>query len=356
MYGKVWETQVNRLKSDLQRLRPPTRLRLRLTLRCNLKCEFCIQRTFSPKDIKPEEELTKDELLKIISDAADLGVKFVEISGNGEPLCKEGLLDIMTAIKQRGMFGELTTNGTLFDLTSIKKVVDIKWDLIRFSIDSAKAETHDLLRGLTGAFENAKNSMNTFKKVKNENHSEKPQIAINFIITNKNFEEIPDIISMLNEVKGEKIWFTPMILQNKKSENLILRDEEKNQFDNIIKKAEKMSKKYSIETNLQQFSGTNYNLIKDGREKNNPFCFMPWSDIVIGEYGQIGPCFAFYFYKANVKNKSLIHLWEGSEFSKIRKELLKGQIPKVCNECKQWWGPEEAKQIHRLIKNARGKD
>jgi radical SAM protein with 4Fe4S-binding SPASM domain len=351
MYEKIWEIQTNRLKGDLYNKICPTRLRLRLTLRCNLKCKFCIQRTFGLNDIKPEEELTRSRLLKLIDEAYNLGIRFVEISGNGEPLCKKDSIEIMGSIKKKLMFGELTTNGTLFSHESVRKLVDLKWDLIRFSIDGAKAETNDYLRGVKGGFEAAKKNMELFKEIKKEKNSEIPQIAINFIITSKNYKEIPGMIDLLNEVGGSILWLTPMILQTEKAKDLILNEEEKNEFNHSLRKADELAKKYSIKTNIDQFIGKDVK--KQEVANNHPLCFMPWSDITIGENGQVGPCFAFYFDNMNVKDESLEGVWKSPEFSDLRNELLKGAIPSTCHDCKQWWGPEEAKQIHQVIKNAR---
>jgi len=351
MYTKIWDIQTSRLKGDLERTTPLTRLRLRLTLRCNLKCKFCIQRTFKPEEIIPEKELGKKELLKIINEAYDLGVRFIEISGNGEPLCKEGIIDIMEAIRKKSIFGELTTNGTLFNHEDIKRVVNMNWDLIRFSIDGSCEKTNDRLRGVNGAFQLTKKNMELLKEVKKNNGSEKPQIAINFIVTNQNYKEIPDVLNLLNEVGGKKLWITPMILQNESAKSLMLNEVEEEKFKGILKETDRLAKEHIIETNANQF-------IKETTKQtkeiiNLPTCFMPWSDIAIGEEGQVGPCFAFYFDTLNIKNKSLEYVWKSREFSDLRKKLLNGDIPKNCNCCKQWWGPEEAKQIHRVIKNAR---
>lgn len=354
MYEKIWAIQTSRLKGYLDKTIPLTRLRLRLTLRCNLKCKVCIQRTFKSEDVRPEKELEKKQLLKIINEAYGLGVRFIEISGNGEPLCKEGIIEIMEAIKKKSIFGELTTNGTLFNHEGIKRLVDMGWDLIRFSIDGACEKTNDNLRGVNGAFQLAKKNMEFLKEAKKSKGSKKPQIAINFIVTNQNYSEIPGVLNLLNEAGGKKLWITPMILQNESAKSLVLNDVEEKEFKKVLQETDRLAKEYAIETNVNQF-------IKETAQQGNavinlPTCFMPWSDIVLGEEGQVGPCFAFYFDNLNIKGKSLEDVWKSPELSELRNKLLKGDTPLTCHSCKQWWGPEEAKQIHSVIKNARRED
>ena len=92
--------------------RVATDLRISLTDRCNLRCSYCMPAEgldWMPKD----EQLTDDELIRLVTIAVrDLGVHELRFTG-GEPLLRRGLEDIITAaavLRPRPDIS-LTTNG-----------------------------------------------------------------------------------------------------------------------------------------------------------------------------------------------------------------------------------------------------
>ena len=61
----------------------PMTLELYPTLACNLSCRFC---DTTERHQPPVNELSKERLLQLVDEAADLGVQRVFILGGGEPL------------------------------------------------------------------------------------------------------------------------------------------------------------------------------------------------------------------------------------------------------------------------------
>ena len=92
--------------------RVATDLRISLTDRCNLRCTYCMPAEgldWMPRD----EQLTDDELVRLISIAVrDLGVQELRFTG-GEPLLRRGLERIITASAAQRPRPDisLTTNG-----------------------------------------------------------------------------------------------------------------------------------------------------------------------------------------------------------------------------------------------------
>jgi len=368
MYPEIWKIQLDRI-NDLYKNKDikikPVRLRIRLTNRCNLSCAFCIRNTFSKEKLDSPKEISEKKLLEIVDKFAKMGGRFVEITGDGEPCVRlDTLLNLMARIKKRGLFGELTTNGTLFTEDSIKKIVKMNWDMMRFSIDGKK-ETHDSLRGQKGTYEKAVKNMFLLKKMKDRLKKDNPQIRINFVLTNKNFNQIDDMLGLLKEVNGDLLWVTPMIIQIDSARNLLLNEKEKRSFMNHLDGLIDISKKYGINTNLDDFKNIFSNIINIMPEKkkeeiktkikneNAPTakCFMPWSDIIIAEDGRVGPCLAFYFDKLNVKNETLNKIWFGKDFKNARNSILDNNLGFFCKDCRQWWGPEEANLIKSQLED-----
>lgn len=92
-----------------------TYLRISLTDRCNLRCVYCM-----PKDglqWQPRaDQLSVDEIIRVVETAADGGVKRVRLTG-GEPLVYPNILEIIHRIASIPSIEEvsLTTNAILLE-------------------------------------------------------------------------------------------------------------------------------------------------------------------------------------------------------------------------------------------------
>jgi cyclic pyranopterin phosphate synthase len=87
--------------------RPVRSLRLSVTQRCDLACDHCHHEGQKPST----SEMTPAEIGRLVAVAASLGVKKVKITG-GEPLLREDLADIISAVSPLVKEVSLTTNGT----------------------------------------------------------------------------------------------------------------------------------------------------------------------------------------------------------------------------------------------------
>ena len=84
----------------------PSTVDWRITSACNLNCPFC----YGPKGIK---SITKENAIEIVDKLSQLGTETVCISG-GEPLLYPYVLDVMKAIKNKGMSIYLSTGGNFY--------------------------------------------------------------------------------------------------------------------------------------------------------------------------------------------------------------------------------------------------
>ncbi|MDW7694018.1 radical SAM protein [Flammeovirgaceae bacterium SG7u.111] len=110
-----------------------------VTYRCNAKCGFCdIWERPSPYVQLPQVENNLKALKK-------LGVKVIDFTG-GEPLLHRELDQMLGIAKKLGFLTTVTTNGLLYPKFAEK--LRGKIDMLHFSLDSAKKEDHDQMRGV----------------------------------------------------------------------------------------------------------------------------------------------------------------------------------------------------------------
>ena len=140
--------------------RVATDLRVSLTDRCNLRCNYCM-----PAEgldwLPTEQTLTDDEVVRLITIGVQrLGIREVRFTG-GEPLLRRGLVDIVARTHALGVETSLTTNALGLTRTA-QALADAGLDRINASIDSVRPETfatitrRDRLKDVVAGLEAAK--------------------------------------------------------------------------------------------------------------------------------------------------------------------------------------------------------
>jgi cyclic pyranopterin phosphate synthase len=94
--------------------RPLFNMRVAITRRCNLHCEYCHMEGEEKCGVKPGSDMTVEEIVRIVRVALDLGISRIKLTG-GEPLIREDVLDIVHGIATMDGLEDLsmTTNGIL---------------------------------------------------------------------------------------------------------------------------------------------------------------------------------------------------------------------------------------------------
>ena len=140
--------------------RVATDLRVSLTDRCNLRCNYCM-----PAEgldwLPTEQTLTDDEVVRLITIGVErLGITEVRFTG-GEPLLRRGLVDIVARTHALGVETSLTTNALGLSRTA-QALADAGLDRINASIDSVRPDTfatitrRDRLKDVIAGLEAAK--------------------------------------------------------------------------------------------------------------------------------------------------------------------------------------------------------
>jgi cyclic pyranopterin phosphate synthase len=122
-------------------------LRVSVTDRCNLSCSYC--KPLSGLKVLPHREiLSYEEILRLVSVAALLGITRVRVTG-GEPLVRRGIIDFIAALAEQDGLEDLsiTTNGVLLEEMA-QDLFKAGKPRLNISLDSLKRHT---FREITGS-------------------------------------------------------------------------------------------------------------------------------------------------------------------------------------------------------------
>ncbi|WP_328928348.1 pyrroloquinoline quinone biosynthesis protein PqqE [Streptomyces sp. NBC_00190] len=122
---------------------PPLGLLAELTHRCPLHCAYCS----NPLElIERERELTTGQWLEVFTQARDIGVLQVHLSG-GEPLARPDLPEIVSHVSGLGCYVNLVTSGLGLTEARLADLVERGLDNVQLSVQGADAARGDRLAG-----------------------------------------------------------------------------------------------------------------------------------------------------------------------------------------------------------------
>ena len=127
--------------------RPVLNLRISITQRCNLRCDYCHQEGQEVGSCSrgTAEEMTVDEILRIARIAVSLGITRIKLTG-GEPLMRKNLCEIIRGIAVMPGLNDLsmTTNGTMLGFQA-KELHTCGLRRVNVSLPTLNAETYSKL-------------------------------------------------------------------------------------------------------------------------------------------------------------------------------------------------------------------
>jgi pyrroloquinoline quinone biosynthesis protein E len=171
----------------------PYTLVAELTYRCPLRCLYCS----NPVDFAhTREELSTDEWRRAFSEAAELGVVQLHLSG-GEPMLRDDLVELIRHARGCDLYTNLITGGTLLDEDKLLRFHDAGLEHIQLSIQGAAIARAEIVAGV-------------------RSHQKKLEVArlisklgfpftLNVVIHRLNIAEIPELIRLALELGAQRL-------------------------------------------------------------------------------------------------------------------------------------------------------
>lgn len=295
----------------------PMTISIEPTTACNLRCPECPSglRAFS----RPTGNLKQDFFRKTI-DELHKQLIYLIFYFQGEPYINPGFLDMVKYAKDKGIYTITSTNGHFLNDANAKKTIESGLDRMIISVDGTTQETYENYRK-EGNLESVLQGARNIVKWKKEMNSATPHTIFQFLVVKPNEHQIDEIYKIAEEIGIDEVKLkTAQVYEYEQGNDLIPTIEKYSRYKKNINGT------YSVKNKLLNH------------------CWKLWHACVITWDGLVVPCC---FDKdaqhrlGDMKDKPFKEIWQGEDYDKFRKQLLKGRdqidICKNCTEgCKVW--------------------
>lgn len=300
-----------------------------VTMGCNMRCGHCGSSCAEPL----ADELTTEEALNLCGQIAELGLKWITLSG-GEPLTRRDVPMLVERLSSSGVAVNIITNGWLLSKETAQELKERGISTVAISIDGTP-EIHDRIRK-EGAFEHARNAFRTMKEL---------GIYTGAVttITKQNIDILHELKEELIGM-GVKSWQVQLGLPMgnlKERPDWVLEPE---QIRDIIDFAYDTAKEGRIAIYLADCIG--YYTKKEIEIKKIAYqtnLIAPWDGCNAGtrgfgilQNGDILGCTSIRskeFIEGNIRQRTLREIWEDEDNFLWRREMTKDKLSGACRNC-----------------------
>jgi len=324
---------------------PTPELRLiawEVTRACNLACKHC------RAEANPEPfpgELTTREAKELIDSFPRTGSPIIIFTG-GEPLLRSDVFELSAYARGKGLRCVMATNGTLLTPDVVTQMRDSGIERVSISIDGPEAQSHNLFRGVPGAFEASMQGIEALKRGGLE-------FQINTTVTRNNLNQFQDIFDLAQRL-GAVAWHIFLLVPTGRGDQIreeVISAEEYEQVLNWFydfRKTTSMHLKATCAPHYHRilrqrakeeglpvdFAHFGLDAVSRGCLGGIGFCFVSHS-------GQVQPCGYLELDCGQVREKPFPEIWATSpQFEKLRDPTAysgkcgRCEYHKVCGGCR----------------------
>lgn len=289
-----------------------------LTYRCPLKCAYCSNPLHMAQY---SDELETDHWVRVLQEAADLGVIHVHFSG-GEPLLRDDLADLIRAARDADLYTDISTSAFTSTRDRLQELKEAGLDSVQVSLLDSNAEGNDFMAG-TPSFDQKCRAIEDAKSLGFP-------VTLNFVMHRHNIDRMREVLDMACDWGVERIELAHVQYVGWAYENrdslLPTRDQ--------LTMAKEIATEYVEKTRGKMFV---LHVLPDYYQSKPKACLQGWGNqfITIAPDGAVLPCqtareiLGLNF--PNVREQSLNAIWHGSEvFNKFRGT---DWLPEPCQSC-----------------------
>ncbi len=318
---------LNELLSNKIKLKSkPQVLQIFLTNTCNLDCIMCCNKTVNEKDIYSLDYKTVENI--ILTNPQLLVVEWL----GGEPTLYPYFEKLLDLSNKQNIKQVLVTNGSLLNKKIINKLIEYNVD-VTISIDAPIKSLYEQIR-IGGKFDRLKNNLKLFVREKKRRKHNFNLLTVNYVVLNNNYQYILDMVNFIKQIGIKNIFFENDITNGIYNVSNISKKEYKN-FKNSL-----LDLKNNKDENINVFIDESF-FNKESKpiqtfsvcDKDNNKCLIPWVACCIHYNGDVSNSMFCSNNIGNIYNDSLENIWNSDKNIKIRKQIIKKDMNKICSTC-----------------------
>jgi radical SAM protein with 4Fe4S-binding SPASM domain len=322
----------------------PTKILVEITQKCNINCIMC-NRPRNAGDIN----FSIIEKIKVIFPYLLYFLDF----GYGEPLlAKETMFNLLAILKESNPLYQtrtqstITTNGTLIDDKTARRIVASGLKNLTISFDGATKETYEAIR--KGAkFNLVIENIERINKEKALQRTKYPILHFEFVAMKKNIEELPKLLELAFRLRIPHVKVDYLLVNKEEleKESLFYHQELAQRIFYISKrKAANLGIQLSFPKSFIEFGEIGVRGARDTEEakeinevkkikSKNISCYEPWYSALISFDGKVYPCCYLHKIMGDLTNQSFRQIWNSKHYQELRKKVNSENPPKECKEC-----------------------
>ncbi len=289
-----------------------------LTHRCPLQCPYCS----NPVELeRSSNELGTDDWLRVIDQAADMGILHIHFSG-GEPTVRKDLEILVKYAADVGLYSNLITSAVLLTEDRLKKLHDAGLDHVQISFQGTTPDIANRVAGYDG-------------------HQKKLQasrwvraldlpLTVNAVMHRQNLHQLPDMIQLALTLDAERLEVAQVQYYGWALRNRAAFLPTREQLDEATEQVE------NARTKLKGILVIDY-VVPDYYARRPKSCMGGWGRqfLNIAPSGRVLPCHAAESITGlefdSVKDKDLAWIWEESPAFNLYRGTA--WMPEPCKSC-----------------------
>jgi len=300
---------------------------IEVTKKCNLHCQHCAPTSgegFS-------NELTLQEIKKVIDDLKKLGVLTIIFTG-GEPFLRQDFLEILEYTHKKDLGISILTNGLLITPAILNRLSKLNIQLIRVSLDGPE-EVHDAIRGVKGCWRKTVRNIRSVRKM-----LKKTQLTVTAVMMKENWKVIDKVLTEAVKLKADvfSLLFLVKVGRGTSSKSTLIVNEYRKGLQLIFSQYKYFASKIRFSTNISFPLALLPGEVRESEDfKTIEGCALS-TTIMIKANGDVGPCDCLSNFPemivGNIRDKSLNQLIRSSLIKEVRNFSTKN-LGGVCRKC-----------------------
>ena len=172
----------------------PLALLAELSHRCPLQCPYCS----NPVNLeRASNELDTETWMRVLDEAADMGVHQVHFSG-GEPTVRKDLEDLVQHSNKIGLYTNLITSAVLLTEERTRRLADLGLDHVQISFQDSEAANADRIGNYKGGH---KKKLEVARYVRQAGMP----LTVNAVMHRQNLHHLEEVIDMAVDLDAERL-------------------------------------------------------------------------------------------------------------------------------------------------------